>query len=178
MTTMNKIEKAVEPLRIDAMNEADKFARRQVEEVRKQLAAAENDLNKAAPHPRAWNLSRFEYMRMMQKRQLFGQVCKFREASYRINQPQFADVNEDQVATFVRHAREDASLQYEKYIAKLNNKIGPVTEAKLDGNYVWSLSYLKVTKADGTKETWKTKMIFNTSKLGKVFAQFPTRVVK
>lgn len=43
---------------------------------------------------------------------------------------------------------------------------------------VWFQSELDVVTVAGERQTWRTKMIFNVSCLGKVFNQWPTRQVK
>lgn len=85
---------------------------------------------------------------------------------------------EELVEKFIQAAKADAAAQYEAFVAKLQQKIGEVKNATLKGNHVWSYSILTVEKPDGTVEHWKTQMIINVSKLGKMFNQFPTRKVK
>jgi hypothetical protein len=82
------------------------------------------------------------------------------------------------VERFITRAKEDAAAQYDSYVQKLIGKIGEVTAASLDGDHVWGFSYLTVTLPNGKKEVWKTQMIVNISKLGKLFNQFPTRKMK
>ena len=67
---------------------------------------------------------------------------------------------------------------YDAWVYKLVQKIGkPVTQAQVSGD-PWTGSTISVTTNDGEQQTWNTKMILNTSKLGKVFNQFPTRKMK
>ncbi len=173
----NPIAAAVLPLRDEAMTRAEQYAREIVASVREQLKAAGNDLNVAAPYPHS-RMSRNEYMAKMHKYQLFSTLTKWREGSHRHHEPCFVDVDSNYVARFVKEAREDAAAQYDLFIMKLIAKIGDVETASLNGNHVWSYSFLTVSKARSVIEIWKTQQIMNVSKLGKVFAQWPTRKVK
>ncbi|MNE44768.1 hypothetical protein D3C80_1390130 [compost metagenome] len=92
--------------------------------------------------------------------------------------PDPARMSPNGCALFVKQAQENASAQYDAFIAKLEAKIGEVTAAILSGEHVWGHSILTVTKADGTTEKWKTQMIVNVSVLGNLFNQWPTRKVK
>ncbi len=175
----NPIAAAVLPLKEDAMKRAEEYAREIVAKVREDLKAAGNDLIVCAPYP-SGNQSRASYFMMESRYRLFASLCVWRKSSYMMHEPHFADVDSNRVAKFIKEARENAAFQYEAFILKLIAKIGPVYSAKLSGNHVWSFSFLTVEKASGiqTTEIWKTQQIINVSKLGKVFAQWPTRKVK
>ena len=176
---MNVIEAVVMPLKTDAMNRAEQYARAIVADVRKELAAAGNDMNICAPYPSSLNYgSRAEYAAKLSKYKLFCSLCQSRQGSRRMNEPDLCDVNSNYVAKFVKEAREDAAFQYEAFVAKLNRKIGAAVHATLVGNHIWAESFLTVELPNGEKQIWKTKHILNRSKLGKVFNQFPSRIVK
>lgn len=173
----NPIEAAVAPLKADAIKRAEQEANKLVDRVRTELAAAGNDLQKCAPYPRT-NVDRMTYQRYLSRYQLFHAICKLRAATRRLDDPNYADVNDALVLRFIDQAKADAAAQYEAFVAKLISKIGGVTEAVLEGNHVWSYSYLRVVTAAGEQQTWKTQQIVNVSKLGKLFNQWPTRKVK
>ena len=59
---------------------------------------------------------------------------------------------------------------------RVGTKISNAKEAKLTGD-CWNYSLLEITTEEGNIEVWKTRMIINISKLGKMFNQFPTRKV-
>jgi hypothetical protein len=164
-STVNPIEAAVRPLKEDAMNRAEKYARAIIEKAVAEVAAS--SLTECAPYPKAWKAptATVEQYR----------AAKIKHDLYRILAGPGSEKGQ---AKFIEDARENAAAQYEEFIAKLNGKIGVVTAANLNGNHVWGHSILTVTKADGTTENWKTQTIVNVSKLGKVFNQFPTRKVK
>jgi len=178
-STANPIEEAVRPLKADAMDRAEKYARAVIADVAAQLKAADNDLEKCAPYPSSIGCgSRAEYMSKLAKYTLFRNLTTSRVSCRNMHDPNFADMNSNYKAKFIKEAREDAALQYEAYVIKLIKKIGQTTSATLEGNHVWAHSILRVVNVTGETQNWKTKMIINQSKLGKVFNQFPTRKVK
>ena len=175
---MNVIEAAVLPMKSEAMDRAEKVAREHVAVARKELADAGNDLHIAAPYPASFNTTRKQYMTGLSKYRFFNNITEWREGQIvRPNSPCYADIVEAKVAEFVATARKDAAEQYDSFVAKLNAKIGPASAALLTGNHVWGYSFLFVETASG-KQCWKTQMIINRSKLGKLFNQFPSRKVK
>lgn len=174
---MNPIESAVSPLIAVAVERARTKAEEMVQYMIAQLEAVAYDLDKAAPYPGP-HIGRPAYMAAVARRNMF--LCVFRPAAAtrRTTEPFTVSLNTDCRKHFVDNAGENAAAEYDAFVAKLNTKIGEAVSAELVGNHVWGSSKLYVTKADGTKECWKTQMIINTSKLGKLFNQFPTRKVK
>jgi hypothetical protein len=75
---------------------------------------------------------------------------------------------------------EGTALHYDSYVAKMNQKTNwPVAAVFRWGvGDVWGRSDLKVTLKDGSTEVWRTQVIVNVSKLGKLFNQWPSRRVK
>ncbi len=179
---MNLIAQAVEPLKTQAMDRAEKCARSVVEDVRKQLAKNNNDVRACAPYPSS-RLGRREYMQALAKYQTFDHLTTWRDAAgvhYRAHHdPLIVDVDAKKVSKFVKESREQAAFQFEVYVEKLNKKIGAVSSARLSDTYsVWNYSLLHVQLPAGDRQIWKTRIIVNVSKLGKVFNQFPTRLMK
>lgn len=174
---MNLIEQAVLPLKEDAMARAESQAMNILENCRHELEEAYFDIDKAAPHPHG-RMSRADYKKAAAKRSLFWAICIPRYSSYKMNDPHYVNIDPGKEKKFIQDAREDAAYQYDAFVAKLVNKIGEVTKASLDGNHVWSYSILTIEKPDGTTQRWKTQMIINVSKYGKLFNQFPTRMMK
>lgn len=178
---MNPIEAAVSPLKSDAIAAAEKFARVVISRVTGDLAQVDNDLQKLAPYPSStWPRSR--YMATRARRDLVLRLAlrdEYRTATVRRPcDPFYVQVSPILAEDFVRDAARNAQEQYDAFVAKLCKKIGPVVEASLTGNHVWSHSTLRVIKADGSCEWWVTHGIVNVSKLGKIFNQWPTRKVK
>jgi hypothetical protein len=174
----NLIEAAVLPLKVDAMQRAEEYAREIISKTTQELEAAGFDLEVAAPFPSSYGYNRFEYEKKHAEYFLFQKLTTWRKSSYSNHEPHLADMDLARCEKFVKEARENAAAQYDAYVAKLNKKIGEVTLAVLEGNHVWSYSILRVATTAGEKQSWKTTMIVNQSKYGKVFNQFPTRRIK
>lgn len=167
---------AIEPLREEAIERAEADAKKKVEFVRKELAAAGNDINAVAPYP-AHNLRRSEYWIALSRYLLFRSLCTWRTASGRSGEPQPADVDPEKVETFVKESKENAAHQYDAFVVKLCRKIGDCESASISGSHVWGWSILTVEKTGG-REVWKTQQIVNVSKLGTLFNQWPSRKLK
>lgn len=160
--TVNAIEAAVLPLKKDAIERAKQYAA----EVAAKIAAelAQHGLDVCAPYPQAWKAptaTTDQYRAAKRKYDLYRSLQ-----------------TEKGRAAFIQAAQDNAAAQYDMFVAKLNSKIGPVVLATLEGNHVWSHSFLTVETAAGELQIWKTQTIINVSKLGTVFNQFPTRKVK
>lgn len=174
--TVTPIETAVAPLRIDACERAERYARKLAGSIATKLAAANHDLRIAAPYPNS-RLPRLQFAVLYADYRLIQSLTTWRKSGIGMHEPCYADMNPEAVEAFVREARFNAAAQYDLFITKLNKKIGPTTSARLEGNHVWSHSFLHVETPTGP-QCWKTQMIINISKLGKVFNQYPTRKVK
>lgn len=176
----NPIELAVLPLKAAALERAGTEAAACVERVKTALAAAGWDRNAIAPYPKSWNVSRADFHKGLGKYRLFCALTKTvgdRSVGMR-DKTCIVEMSEAGIARFIEDAKANASAAYDAYVAKLNAKIGETKEAVLEGNHVWSKSYLRVVTASGEKECWMTQTIINVSKLGKLFNQYPTRKVK
>lgn len=174
-----KIAMAVLPLREDAISSAEKHAKNTIENVRKNLAGVDWDMDKVAPYP-AHNLNHYEQITARYRYNLYSSLITWREGSRSFNskEPKYVDMNPQSCKRFITRAMETAAEQYDLFVMKLEKKIGEVSEARLEGNHVWSHSFLKIVKPDGTQETWKTQQIENVSKLGNYFPQWPSRKMK
>lgn len=175
--TMNVIEQAVAPLKSKAMDAAEQYARRVIAWYLEKLAAANWDAQVAFPRPRSFKMSRNEYHKAQAQRQVMMLVTESAGYSSRIDGPEMRKQSDAAEARFIEMARIDARLNYDAYVAKLVSKIGEADSAELSGDALWTYSVLKVAKGDKI-ERWKTRQILNVSKLGKVFNQFPTRLMK
>jgi hypothetical protein len=181
---MSHIAKAVEPVRVEAIARATKEAFAVIAKVEKALEAAGGDRKVLAPFPnsfncdkRTWNIKKSYYTLV---HSLTERNIKEGEwaGSLSPKDPDPARMSPKQCAKFVKQAQENASAQYDAFIAKLEGKVGETTSATLSGEHVWGHSILTVTKADGSVERWKTQMIVNVSVLGNMFNQWPSRKVK
>lgn len=179
---VNCIAQAVAPLRADAIARAEKNARDRAEAILADLATYDWDLQKAAPYPRSM-MDRKAYVAQKRKRDIYNMLTSADGSRNRIsrsmNDPDYRLRDETKVNHFIEQCKEGAGLQYDAFVAKLTTKVGEgVTAATLNGNHVWGHSILLITKADGSTEKWKTQQIVNTSALGLLFNQWPSRKVK
>ncbi len=176
---MNAIEQAVAPLKNDAMLRAEKEAQRQIDRVLARLEECGWDVNVAAPRPNT-RMGRNEYVQQMAIHTLFLSITTHdaNKPSRRPGDPHIRVRSEANEQRFIGGAKSDAALQYDAFVCKLVEKIGEVESATLEGNHVWGHSILHVVKPEGETEKWKTQQIVNVSKLGTVFNQWPTRLVK
>lgn len=175
---INPVEAAVAPLRADAVTNAEQYARKRIAAAAAALAAAGNDLQICAPYPNSRKLSTYDYQAAMTTYRFFHMICKSRQGSRRISEADFADVDAAMVERFVELSKSNAAAQYDAFVNKLVTKIGSVKSAVLQGNHVWSYSVLTVVTASGETQNWKTQTIVNVSKLGTLFNQWPTRLLK
>lgn len=174
------IAQAIEPLRQAAIDNATQKARAFLIKVSDALAANDGDARKAAPYPHGMDSN------YMAKKGWHNQVimCSKDDNKARNNyaavpkNPDYRKMDFEVSKRFVEKFQQEASIEFDSYVAKLKEKIGEVTSAQVSGDFVWSHSILTVTKEDGSVEKWKTQMIINVSKHGKLFNQFPTRKMK
>lgn len=175
--TTSLIAQAVEPLREAAIARAEKEARNFLLSISKKLEENNYDRNAFAPYPKGTDYSGFSTKKAWYE--LVRRVTNSNWPGSRSpKDPDIAKMDFDVSYKFVEQQKKDASFEYDAFIAKLESKIGEVVSAELEGDHVWGYSFLTVEKADGSKEKWKTQMIVNVSKHGKLFNQFPTRKVK
>lgn len=175
---MNKIEKAVMPLKKDAIKRAEQESLKIIEKVRKALEEAGNDLQIVAPYPDSMRMGRNEFMAVQSKYKIYRYLTQNRGCTRRPKEPEYADMCQEYIDRFIEESKETAAFQYDTFVVKLIGKIGDVTKADLDGNHVWGYSFLNVVLPSGENQKWKTQQIVNISKLGRLFNQWPTRKVK
>lgn len=175
MIKVNPIEAAVAPMKADAIERAEKDARELVKTVRKELADAGHDRQKCAPYPSSMEAG---YFHKLGRYELFSKLTKSREDVRGFGEANLCDVDSNMVRKFVKDARSRAAEQYDLFVQKLVGKIGAVKTATIEGNHVWSESFLTVKKPNGEVQVWKTQQIVNVSKYGLLFNQWPSRKVK
>jgi hypothetical protein len=169
------VEIAVAPVKADAIADAEKRARETIERHRAGLEAAGWDQNLWAPYPSSL---KGDYHSANRKYRTCSALVEWIQPTTRRGEPCIVRMDDEKVARFVKEARELAAEQYDLFVAKLVRKIGDCESATLEGNHVWGSSMLTVFKLPGITERWKTQQIINFSKLGKPFAQWPSRKVK
>lgn len=172
------IKEAVLPLKQAAEDRARSAITALIDTTLANLAAAGNDLNVFAPYPKS-NICRKEYMIRLQRRKFVESITSAVKSSYRKNEPYIRVPSTEGCELVINNTIEAATAAYDDYVAKLESKIGEVTDAVLSiVSGVWHDSKLTVVKPNGVQEIWYTKCILNTSSLGKVFNQWPTRRIK
>lgn len=178
----NPIAAAVEPYRQQAVERAEERARETIANMRQRVIEADGVLNTIAPRPGPNDFDTYKvkaaihalYQRLFPlDRDRSPAATSPGESFILSTEPRPKSVDQ-----FIGDAKRDASIQFDAYVAKLTKKAGEVVDASVDGPYIWDESILTVTKPDGSKARWKTTMIVNVSKYGKVFNQFPTRKCK
>lgn len=138
------------------------------------------DINAVAPH--AGSVWDHDYREKRARRNFVESLTadvKDGYHRYAKGEPRIVRMSDEGIERFIRHAEEDAALQYDAFICKMVRKIGEgAVDAEIEGNHIWSWSILVVTLADGTTERWKTQQIWNTSIHGLRFPQWPSRKLK
>lgn len=177
---MNPIEAAVMPLKVDAVERAETFARQSIALMTRKLEAANWNINAVAPRPSA-NMGRNEYQMVAAVRRSYEQFTSTLSSSPRLSDAvRFVRVEPAAIERVVRDCKANAAAQYDAFVAKLVGKIGAVQTATLEGSHVWGYSTLTVVKDTPSNdvERWRTTMIVNRSVRGLLFNQFPTRKMK
>lgn len=196
LAALEPVGKVIHPLKADAIKSAGDRARRIVANVTAKLVEAGWNIDTAAPRaPRSMSAWSHEYKAINAKRSLFQTLTEedrdatsawhaaapedqeARREYFRAGRPEIVRMSERGIARFVEMAEQEAALQYDAFICKLVSKIGDCDGAELTGSHVWAFSVLTVRKGD-TVERWKTQQIWNVSKLGNEFPQWPTRLLK
>ncbi|NJO62660.1 MAG: hypothetical protein HC836_31850 [Richelia sp. RM2_1_2] len=165
------------PLKTEAIKRAEIEANKIINRVIKDFEEADWDLDVAAPRGDSIRDGRDQYLKKQSKHNLYKSVTTYVKPTRTRGEPNLRKQSVTHEDEFIKNAEQDAAMQYDIFVAKLTNKIGPVVSADLKGSHVWGFSILTVVKPDGTKERWKTQQIVNVSKLGKLFNQWPTRKV-
>ncbi|CAB4130009.1 hypothetical protein UFOVP116_224 [uncultured Caudovirales phage] len=174
----NTIKEAVLPLKQVAEDRARAAITALIDATLADLAAVGNDVNVFAPYPQS-GIGRKEYTIRLERRRFVESITSSFKSSLRFGEPYIRVPSTEGRERAIKNTIEAATASYDAYVAKLESKIGAVTEATLlTTSDVWYDSRLCVVKSDGSTETWTTKCILNTSSLGKVFNQWPTRIVK
>lgn len=175
---MNPIETAVSPRRTANVERAVGIASRRVELAMEDLAAAGFDLNVAAPMPNGM-MGRAQYRQAQALRVFLSSITeRVSESPCRARfDPVIVRRSEAGVAHYLAAVADAAGAEFDAYVAKLSAKVGATVSASLDDAPLWNGSRLSVVLPDGTAQVWKTSMILNVSVLGKLFNQWPTRLV-
>lgn len=172
---------AVEPLRVDAMREAKEDKEKEIQAVWDKMDTGGNafDINAVAPEPE-WSLRRTDKKKYEDMQQWNSEV---REITRKTDPEKYYSTEriicEDAISHLVLREQQMAAHQYEAFVYKLVAKIGETVDASLmPHNGLWENSVLVVRLPSGEVQNWKTTRIINRSCLGKLFFQWPTRLMK
>lgn len=173
------VGRALHPQKKEAVEYARQEAQKVIDRVTKELEAAGWDIDVAAPYPNSLRDGQSAYKQKRAKYGLFRSLTtRAFPRSYKREEEKIVELSPEGCTRFIQQSADDAALQYDAFICKLVSKVGEVTDAEIHGSHIWEYSFLKVTKADGSQETWKTQQIRNYSVLGTPYLQWPTRLVK
>ncbi len=117
-----------------------------------------------------------------ESRKQYGHVRRF--TKYELRFPMSAEEVEVEITKSATIQAKDALISYgHKLSDKTREHFGEKAESIKAATYSgsrnpWSYSLIQITFNDGTTGTLSTQMIINVSPLGKLFNQFPTRLVK
>lgn len=173
---------AIHPMKVDAIEAADKNMREYLENLLFKLNAAGDDLHEAFPYPK-YNDYSDEARSARNVHNLVSYITEDDE-NVELGRRQFHTMTykrvkcEERFERKVNEAREMAAIDYDSFIIKLVGKVGKCVDATIEGSHIWGYSFLTVTKEDGSKEVWKTQTILNFSKYGLPFNQWPSRKMK
>ena len=156
----------------------------QRDHVLEELAADGWDANKRYDYPYG-GMSRLQYAQQKARYNLCEKYTSAVKGCRSMREPNIRVPRKDNAARIAKQAAEMANAALEGYCIKLAWKIQAVAEethstvtaiAYRGGLDPWGWSFVDVTTDKG-KQCWKTQMIINVSCLGKLFNQWPTRLL-
>lgn len=174
---------AIEPLRQISVDNAERKALAIIAQAHKELEAGGYDLKTVAPRLLPFNVSKEQYEQSIAKHSLYSRLTDRKHSADDINMGFSSSIripSKEAETKFIEQTKEAASFEFDKYVAKMISKIGDVDSAELTHSFennIWGYSVLTVVIA-GATQRWHTQQIVNTSKLGKLFNQWPTRLMK
>ena len=176
--TINKLNIATKEARISFINKNVEIEQNNLKNMIKTLEKNNWDLDKIAPYPKSSAISPSNYRFAISIRRHYEQYFQSTQGSRRISEPNIVALKQNAFDKVISEATKKSNASFDSYINKLSIKINsPVKSANLEGN-LWQHSFLKVILEDNTIQIWKTQMIINSSVYGKLFNQFPTRLMK
>lgn len=180
MNTQNPIAAAVAAKRNAVQDHAEAVLREKIEE---QLARlGEKTLDEEAPY---CSLDRNEYARERYRFILAIGVWLnkteiamggYQGERYAGGKRFFCGRDDEGIERLVARVRAETGESFDAYIEKLVAKVGNCDAATIEGD-LWNFSTLTVTKGE-TVERWRTQQILNVSVYGRIFNQWPTRLMK
>jgi len=165
---------AVNPFRTNAMDAAEQLLAIAVAAMYTELEANGWDKDKVAPYPKGGSGN---YFIQLGRHELCNAITCWVKSTQSPYEPCIVVASAKRLENYIEECRNMAAHQYDMFTLKLVEKIGACDSASIEGNHVWSESVLTVHKGALT-EVWKTHVIINQSKYGKLFNQWPSRKLK
>lgn len=177
----------IHPMKVDAVDAMEKNVREAIEKLLAKLVDHGGDIHKAFPYNENWR-TRTDSDR--QDESLHNHVRRLTNDTEELieireyHRKNFKRVaNPEAIERFVQENRDIAAMNYDMFICKMVSKVGPdVVSATIEGSHVWGNSILTVTKKipifGEVVERWHTQTIWNVSKYGLPFNQWPSRKMK
>jgi hypothetical protein len=172
----------IHPMKIEAVDSMEKKVRERIEKLLAKLAEHGGDIYKAFPYDEDFRNHSDDNK---QATNLHNFVCRLSVATDELIEIRKWGVRNykrvphaEGIERVVQENRDIASFTYDMFICKMVHKVGPgVDSASIEGSHVWGYSILTVKKGD-VVERWHTQTIWNTSKYGLPFNQWPSRKMK
>lgn len=177
------VGKCIHPMKIDALNAMEAKVRDRIGKLLAKLAEHDGDIYKAFPYDQNWRnrsdaneqakkVHNFVRRLTEDTKELIDIILPYHSRNYK------RVPNAEGIARVVQENRDIAAMNYDMFICKMVQKVGPgVESASIEGSHVWGDSILTVKKGD-TVERWHTQTIWNVSKYGLPFNQWPSRKMK
>lgn len=171
------------PMKIDACDAVEAKVRTRIEKLLAKLAEHDGDVYKAFPYDEdfrnytdenkeAKNLHNFVRCLSQETEDLIEVRRHYYQNFKRVPNP-------ESIERVVQNTRDMAALNYDMFICKMVQKVGPgVVSATIEGSHIWGNSILTAVKENGKVERWHTQTIWNYSKYGLPFNQWPSRLKK
>lgn len=180
MSSKYLITEAIKPMKESAITLAENRMKAVIDKTLEGLQATNWDRKLYAPLSKSFNISKTQYRQEREKYYFVQRITKSLKPCLSPNEPDFCEISQEGIAKLMKDAKEEAGFTFEKFTCKLSQKIGEnvVSVKAYAKEELWTESLITVTDETGTVSTWKTKQIVNCSVYGKLFFQWPTRVVK
>lgn len=174
----------IHPMKIDAVNAMEGKVRERVGNLLLKLEAHGGDIHKAFPYDnnfrnhseenqQAKKLHNFVRRISTDTEELIDIILPYHSRNYK------RVANAEGIERVVQENRDMAAMNYDMFICKMVTKVGPdAVSATIEGSHVWGNSILTVTKKGDVVERWHTQTIWNVSKYGLPFNQWPSRKMK
>ena len=181
------IQTAIEPMRqqvedaiFDSLQRRDAWFFAKLEE-------AGWDSEKAFPYPSSSVMNRMQYRMACDNYKHCHAITESAPGApccRRPHEPNMRVKKQGLAAKNRNAAKKLATDSVNSWIVKMGKKVadtkqGEITSAVYAGACSpWEFSVLTISLDSGTVQKWKTKMILNVSCLGKIFNQYPSRLLK